>query len=331
MQASLFNVENTLLREDSSAYNLINSGYSNIKKISAYDEALTQYLDKLEVLNEELQALAFEIIDYSDNLEYDGERLEEIEKRIALINKLKRKYGFTIEKIFDYRDELLKEYNLLKEADNKLFELKDKLKEQFVELQSKADKITALRKNAAEFLEKNIVEELNDLNMKNAQFKVNIVNKGEFYPNGVDEVEFLMATNAGGGLNSIQKIVSGGEASRIMLAFKKLSCDKEFVSTLIFDEIDTGISGKTAQMAGNKMNYISTRSQVICVTHSPQIASISKEHFVIDKYDKDGETFSSVKRVRDEEKVKEIARLLSGLNITKESLDNARDLIRANK
>ncbi len=330
IQASLFEIEKRLIKNDDSAMNYINSSYSLLNKIKNYDDNINTYIEQMDVIIDELQSLGFEIINYSDSLELDEQRLEDIEKRISLINRLKRKYGYSISKINEYKEEIKKEYNILLEADNKLKALNNDLKAIKETLFQKSTVITDLRKNAANFLEKNIVMELEDLNMKNVQFKVNINEKDDFSINGKDDVEFLMSTNAGANLNSIQKIVSGGEASRIMLAIKKLSCDNDFSTTLVFDEIDTGISGKTSQMAGNKMRFISKKSQVICVTHSPQIASISDSHYMIEKNTLLNETTSIVKKLDKEEKINEIARLLSGMNITQKSLNNAKELIESN-
>lgn len=330
IQASLFEIEKRLIKNDDSAMNYINSSYSLLNKIKNYDDNINTYIEQMDVIIDELQSLGFEIINYSDSLELDEQRLEDIEKRISLINRLKRKYGYSISKINEYKEEIIKEYNILLEADNKLKALNNDLKAINETLLQKSTVITDLRKNAANFLEKNIVMELEDLNMKNVQFKVNINEKDDFSINGKDDVEFLMSTNAGANLNSIQKIVSGGEASRIMLAIKKLSCDNDFSTTLVFDEIDTGISGKTSQMAGNKMRFISKKSQVICITHSPQIASISDSHYMIEKNTLLNETTSIVKKLDKEEKINEIARLLSGMNITQKSLNNAKELIESN-
>ena len=187
--------------------------------------------------------------------------------------------------------------------------------------------ISKKRKIAAEYLEKQILIELSELNMKNIEFKVKIEKKN-ISVDGVDNVEFLISTNVGSDLNSVQKIVSGGEASRIMLAFKKIKSDVG--QTMVFDEIDIGISGKTAQMSGVKMNYIAAKNQVICVTHSPQIASISRNHFLIEKKVVDNNTISTVKKLDKENKINEIARLLSGMKITDKSLNNAKELIEFN-
>jgi DNA repair protein RecN (Recombination protein N) len=165
------------------------------------------------------------------------------------------------------------------------------------------------------------------LNMKNIEFKVKI-DKKDLSGDGADKVEFLISTNVGSDLNSVQKIVSGGEASRIMLAFKKIKSDPG--QTMVFDEIDIGISGKTARMTGVKMNYIAKNNQVICVTHSPQIASISKNHFLIEKKVIGSETLSTVKKLDREDKIHEIARLLSGMKITDKSINNAVELIEIN-
>lgn len=331
IQASLFEVEKRIIKNDDSAINNINSSYSLLNKIKNYDNNINNYIERIDFIIDELQSLGFEIINYSDNLELNEQKLDEIENRISLINRLKRKYGYSVSKINEYKEDIQKEYDILLEADNKLKLLNGELKYIKDSLSKNASIITDLRKNAADFLEKNIVLELEDLNMKNVQFKVSFYAKSDFSPSGVDDIEFLMSTNVGSDLNSIHKIVSGGEASRIMLAIKKLSCDNDFITTLVFDEIDTGISGKTSQMAGNKMKFISKGSQVICVTHSPQIASISDSHFMIEKNSSSNETTSIVKKLNNDEKINEIARLLSGMNITQKSLNNAKELIESNE
>jgi len=305
----------------------LNNVYSILNRIQGYDEKLEDFLSRLDIQLEELKLLSYDLRDYSDSLDIDEKELINIENRMSLINRLKRKYGFSIEKINEYRNSSYEELNLLLEADSKLNSLiaqRDKL---FKELTFHAETISQKRKEAAGFLEKQILVELNDLNMKNIRFKVDIQRK-EISSDGADDVEFLISTNVGSDLNSVQKIVSGGEASRIMLAFKKIKSDTG--QTMVFDEIDTGISGKTAQMAGVKMNYISLNNQVICVTHSPQIASISKNHFLIEKKVIGNDTYSRVEKLDDENKIYEIARLLSGMKITDKSLNNAKELIEFN-
>jgi DNA repair protein RecN (Recombination protein N) len=305
----------------------LNSVYAIINKIKSYDEKLEEFLSRLDIQLEELKLLSYDLRDCSDNLDLDEKELEIIENRMSLISRLKRKYGFTVEKIKEYRNASFDEFNLLLEADSKLNSLIREKDETYKELTEKAGLISKKRKDAAELLEKQILGELSDLNMKNIEFKVKI-DKKDLSGDGADKVEFLISTNVGSDLNSVQKIVSGGEASRIMLAFKKIKSDPG--QTMVFDEIDIGISGKTARMTGVKMNYIAKNNQVICVTHSPQIASISKNHFLIEKKVIGSETLSTVKKLDREDKIHEIARLLSGMKITDKSINNAVELIEIN-
>ena len=305
----------------------INSVYSIINKIQGYDEKLEEFLSRIDIQLEELKLLSYDLRDYSDNLALDEKELNNIENRMSLINRLKRKYGFSIERINEYRKTSQEELSLLLEADSKLNSLIKEKNEIYKLMIENAGIISKKRKTAAEYLEKQILIELSELNMKNIEFKVKIEKKN-ISVDGVDNVEFLISTNVGSDLNSVQKIVSGGEASRIMLAFKKIKSDVG--QTMVFDEIDIGISGKTAQMSGVKMNYIAAKNQVICVTHSPQIASISRNHFLIEKKVVDNNTISTVKKLDKENKINEIARLLSGMKITDKSLNNAKELIEFN-
>jgi len=327
IKSSLYEINNTINQDDNSAINSLNCVYSILNKIKSYDENLNSFLPRLELLLEDARNFSYDIIDYFENLDIDEERLAFIENRVSIINRLKRKYGYTIEKILEYRNLANDELQILREAEFNLKLLTKEKKELYDLLNDYAEKISSIRKKTGSYLEKEILNELYDLNMKNIKFKVSITKKSEFSIDGIDSVEFLISTNVGSDLNSVQKVVSGGEASRIMLAFKKISSDIDSTETMVFDEIDAGISGKTSQMAGMKMNYISSKHQIICVTHSPQIASISKNHYLIEKNVVDNNTFSTVEKLDDDNKVFEIARLLSGFKITEKSLSNAKELI----
>lgn len=308
----------------------MNNVYTLLNKIKSYDEILGNFLSRLDILLEEQQFFAHDLRDYSDKLDLDESKLNFIENRMSLISRLKRKYGYTIDKIIEYKNSSQEELNILTEAETKLSMLEKEKDILYKDLKKCADEISKIRKSAASMLEKQILKELDDLNMKNIKFKVDIERRNTFAADGIDQVEFLISTNVGSDLNSVQKVVSGGEASRIMLAFKKITSDIESDQTMIFDEIDSGISGKTSQMSGIKMNYISVNHQVICVTHSPQIASISKNHFFIEKKVVDGNTYSTVRKLDKENRIYEIARLLSGMKITDKSLNNAKELIEFN-
>jgi len=327
MKKSLYEVTSVLNEDDNSVINSINVVYSLLNRIKSYDENINEFLPKIDLILEDIQNFIHEIKDYSSNLDIDEERLATIESRVSLINRLKRKYGYTVEKILEYKESAIDELEILKKADINLKLLIKEREELYKSLSLFAKQISSVRKKTGLLLETEILKELSDLNMKNIKFKVNIKNKPEFSSDGKDSVEFLISTNVGSDLNSVQKVVSGGEASRIMLAFKKISSDIDSAQTMVFDEIDAGISGKTSQMAGMKMNYISNNHQIICVTHSPQIASITKNHFLIVKKVVDNNTFSTVIKLDDNKKVSEIARLLSGFKITEKSLENAKELI----
>lgn len=308
----------------------LNNVYSILNRVKSYDDNLESLLSRLDLFLEEIQFFAHDLRSYTEKLDVDEGRLISVEERMSLINRLKRKYGYSIEKIAEYRNSSIEELELLKQAESRLRTLTKEKDDVHKSLSKCADYMSNVRKQAAARLEREILKELDDLNMKNIRFKVRIEKKGSFSSDGMDQVEFLISTNVGSDLNSVQKVVSGGEASRIMLAFKKISGDEESSQTMVFDEIDAGISGRTAQMSGIKMNFISTKHQVICVTHSPQIASISQNHFLIEKHVENSKTFSTVKKLDLEKRIMEVARLLSGMKITDKSLNNARELIESN-
>lgn len=327
IQDSLSRVSLLLSNSDQSAINTINDIYSIIKKVVTYDDGVLKFTEKLDIIIDELHDLYYEVVDYNENLQLDEEKLSIIEQRISLINRLKRKYGFSLDKIFEYRNSVSSELDILLEAENNLNDLQTSFDEVIAKLNSKAEELSNIRRESASYLEESLVKELDDLNMKNIRFKVKFSKKPSFSIDGVDDIEFYISTNKGNDLNAMQKTVSGGEASRIMLALKKISSDNGIVSTMVFDEVDTGISGKTSQIAGLKMKHISKNHQIICVTHSPQIASMADYHYLIEKKAIDEQTYSFIRVLDKEARTYEIARLLSGINITDKSLDNAKELI----
>lgn len=290
-----------------------------------------------EQLHEAADSLYYEAEDLSDSLhkalrhvEYSPEKLEIIEERLYLIHSLKRKYGKTIEEVMQYGISIQQK---LKDMDfnmSNLDQLKQEESEASQKLQDACNQLHQLRIAAAKILESRIVEELSGLGMKNVQFSVEITPSDSITQYGADNVEFFISTNPGEPMKPLAKIASGGEVSRIMLSIKSALADADQIPTLIFDEIDTGISGQTARAAGVKMKAISKNHQVICVTHSAQIASLADQHFYVSKTQDIGKTKTHVDLISGEEREKHIAEMISGSVVTKAALEHARELIQGN-
>ena len=298
-----------------------------LSQISDLDEDIKKFEDIINDKYEEMKDLSYELKSYIENIEVDKNRLNKINNRLSTINELKRKYKMEIQDILKKKDDNIDELNKLeglnKEYDS-LTEDKDVLEEDMDVL---TNTMHSLRSNNAEKLEKSIKEELEELNMKDITFKVDIKLSEKFNENGKDNVEFLISTNPGSKLESFSKILSGGEVSRIMLAVKSILNKIDDIPTMIFDEIDTGISGKTAFLIGKKINKLSKKHQIICVTHSPQVAASADHHFKIEKFTGDKSAVSNVAQLSYEDRIQEVARLLSGDRITNSSIKNSEELI----
>jgi DNA repair protein RecN (Recombination protein N) len=303
----------------------------NLEKLSAIQK---QYEDAHQRIDEryyELVDLFDELKKKYDELDYDPSRLDELEQRESDLTSLKRKYKRDIKELIAYRDELA---TLVGKDSNLEVELEEKKKAMESSLHAvweKGKELSFVRQKIAKSIEKELERNMKDLLLE-ARFAVSFLSLEKEDPsllkeNGLDEVDFLIETNIGEGLKSLSKVISGGEASRIMLAFKAIFIKANKVSTVIFDEIDTGISGEAAQAVAEKIHEISLSSQVIAITHMPQVASLSDHHILISKAVKDGRTFTSIKELGLEEKVHEIAYLISGGKITEKQLDYAREMV----
>ncbi len=277
------------------------------------------------------------LIKFKEKQTTTPEKLEELEERLSQIEKLKRKYGASINDILSYLKLAKKEYEELGTSQEKLAALEPEIEKKFNQYKSTAEKLSSLRKNSARKLEKEVEKEISLLGMKKARFKIKI----EAFPlsqdtmekvkeNGTEEVEFLISPNPGEDLRPLRKIASGGELSRVMLALKTIGKEIERLKTLIFDEIDSGIGGKTAEFVAQKLKKLSNQHQIICITHLPQIASFATHHYRIDKKVDKERTFTKVKELSFEERVTEIARLLAGTRITETALRNAREMLNHN-
>lgn len=318
--------------------------YRNEKGLSA-SELISKASDAISVLSdiipdassyvETLRDFAYRIEDIAETIHKEcdvgyknpSEILDRIESRLNSISKLKRKYGSTVEDIIAYREKIAFELKSLEHSEETITDLSNDLKEIKDRLSEKAAKITEVRNIAAKELEEKIVSELRFLEMEKVRFKISVTPLKEFSANGNDAVSFLVSANPGEPLLPLSKIASGGELSRTMLALKCALADNERTPTLIFDEIDTGISGKTSHKIGVKLSDCAKSCQVICVTHSPQIAAVAKSHFMVSKREIGGRTESDVKKLSYNERIHEIARIIGGATINAQTIAAAKDLV----
>lgn len=315
---------------DFSAENLIGSALSNIKSVSEYTKDIDSLSDNLESLSIQLSDIISKMHTLLDSSDFSERELDEIMERLSLIDSLKKKYAPTIRGILAHRDELSEKLNNMESFDEQKEKLKALLEESRLKLYSDGKSLTEARKKIGKELSKAVVSELAQLNFKDADIDVTITPLKAPGPKGMDEVELFITTNKGEPLKPLAKIASGGEVSRIMLAIKAITADSENISTLIFDEVDTGISGITASIVGNKLQDLAANHQVISITHLPQIAAKGDHNYRIYKESDDSETFAYVEEITGEDKLMEIARLLGGTKITKATIENARELIDSN-
>ncbi len=311
------------LGKASSLLQEIQSFSSDINSIS---EAISDCYYKLEDVKKDLRL-------QRDSISFSPELLNETIERIDLLDRLKRKYGGTLENVLKYKEELIHNLNEIEDSEELIESLNKALVKHQNELMEASLELTAQRKQVASEIGAKINKELKELNFNNANLTVSFSvvgdeNNPKFGEEGIDEVEFLITTNKGETPKPLAKIASGGEISRIMLAFKRIVGDYTRIPTMIFDEIDSGISGVTASIVGNKLKQLSKNHQIICITHLAQIAAYSDHHYRIYKDDKDGRTLTNVLPLSEEEKKYEIARLLGGIDITDAALKNAEDLIK---
>ena len=298
----------------------------NMDNIKDYDSLLTDFYQQLQDNFFQLQDLSFEFENYHRELEFNDRRLSEIEERLDLIQSLQKKYGKTIKDILDYQENLIQKKEKLLGIEQRLIKLKNNKKKIMEEYNDQAQKLSQIRKKAACKLEKLILKEFKDLALKETIFKVNFNDKQPGIT-GIDGIEFLIATNPGEDLKPLAQIVSGGELSRIMLALKTIIAAIDQVDTLIFDEVDSGIGGKTAQLMAEKLARIGRQRQTICITHLPQIASMSDNHYFITKKTKNNKTFTAIKELNREQRKRELARMLGGVKTTTKTLEHAEEML----
>lgn len=330
IQETLSSVDNNLRGSDEQFENndvlaKLGESINNLEKISNYMSDVDGLIERMKTSMYELEDISSVISSYIGT-DYDESRIEELSLRLSKLQMLEKKYATDIDGVLYKKEKLELELNDLKYLDERIQEVRGKIKLKEDEYNVVANKISNLRKNAAEKLEKNLSDELHELDMQNSVFKVEFsVSKPT--EKGIDDVEFLAKTNKGSSFKPIREIISGGEMSRFMLAFKNVLSDANNYKTFVFDEIDAGLSGKVANTVGKRLEKLAEKRQVLIISHLPQIISKADSHYKITKKDIGDETVSSIKKLNENERVEEIARLLSGDTITSETLKNAKLLL----
>ena len=336
MQRKLSNA-NTLAEGLSGVYQITGSGNESISesigravkqlgRLGELDGAVKNMESELLEIEDLLSSFNRELASYMDELSYEPEELSQIEERLNLIYNIKARYGNSVEEVEAYYAKILEK--LAKYEDYELYidELKRRTAEVEQKLEVSSRELTELRSKAAKELEKDIKKALEDLNFLEVEFVISMKELDKFTANGKDEAEFMISTNPGESVKSLSKVASGGELSRIMLAIKSVLAEKDAVDTLIFDEIDTGISGRTAQKVSEKLKKISRTHQVISITHLPQIASMADDHFIIEKSTDGMVTKTNIALLSEEASVMELARMLGGAKITDAVVSSAREM-----
>lgn len=322
------NLVNQLMSEglEYNVGDMVGRAYTALNQISRFDDDLNSILNELSEIDSRINDFNYEIKNYMSEMDFDDKLFIETENRLNIINGLKSKYGNTIEEILSYYNEAVAKLEYFNDYEHKLSVLKDELFNTQKEVMLLCEKISAIRIKASKVLQEEIKNALIDLNFEQVAFEIHISREENMTKNGFDEAEFMISVNPGEKVKPLAKIASGGELSRIMLGIKSVLAGRDDIDTLIFDEIDTGISGRTAQRVSEKMAQISQNHQVICITHLPQIASMADTHFLIHKEIVDGFTKTDINPLNETSIIEELARMLGGSEITDIVMENARQM-----
>lgn len=317
----------------------LSSSIKELKKILKFDNSLEENIKILEESLVNVQEVSTSLISYNENINFDAERIEQIRERLGSLNFLKKKYRLSVNEIIEKAKEVAKELNIAENFDYETEQAAKKISEKRKDVYKIAKEISDIRKKKSKELEKNVTGILKEVGLESAEFKVNFEiyktseeslfseNKVLLASTGFDDIEFFIKTNKGSDFSPLKKSASGGEISRVMLAIKSVLSDSDEIEILVFDEIDAGISGKTADKVGKVLKKLSKSHQIISITHLPQIASQSDSHYYVSKKDLNKETIAEIKQLSGEEKVLEIAKLLSGDKVTDSGITSAKELI----
>lgn len=313
--------------EENSACVLLAETSNALSEIAGVSPKLGNLSERAAELRYLAEDLRSEILNQKEQIDFSREEQTAVEERLDLIYRLKQKYGSSIDEILAYAAAAREELQSLQDADETREALRQEYRKLIGEARAKAAEISALRTEAGKRLEARIVSELANLDMARVQLAVRVESGTRLTANGVDTVNFLISVNPGETLKPLAKVASGGELSRVMLAMKNVLTEQESVGTLVFDEIDTGVSGRAAQRIAHKLSAIGRKKQTLCVTHLPQIAALGDHHLLISKSVENDRTYTSISSLRGEERAREIARMLAGDEITDITLNNARELL----
>lgn len=314
---------------DGAAALLAQAAYS-LSRIARYSDDYTAFQERLTDLKYQVQDIADEVRDSLDELCYSADELERIESRLDVIHRLRRKYGADCDEILAYLDKAQKELDEIEFADDRVEQLKKKLAKQEKEAWDAALLLRKNRQEQGKILADKILSELAQLDMPRVQFQCRF-RETELGAEGADGVAFYLSANAGEDLKPLSKVASGGELARIMLSMKNVLAEKDAVDTLIFDEVDTGVSGRAAQRIAEKLRSLAKHKQVLCVTHLPQLAALADTHMLIAKSERDGRTFTTVTPLDKQGRVNELARIIGGTNITEITRKSAEEMLLARK
>lgn len=316
-----------------SLYEADGSVIENLTKIKKLFDDLCNYDHNLNKMNERLEAsissiddVYREISSYQSQIEFSQQRLDDVLDKLDVINKIKKKYGKTLQEINNFLGGIKKELMLIETQDEELNNIKERIVEVEQKITSQAEELSIQRRKAAGTLRKRILELLLQLGMKKADFEIRLTNR-DICENGKDDVEFYISTNPGEELKPLRKIASGGEVSRITLSLKTLLSSIDQIPTIIFDEVDTGISGRIAEAVGHLLAKVSKQHQIICITHLPQISVFADNHILVQKEIKDKETFTRIVKLDREMRKLEIARMLGGKEITEKTMEHAAEFL----
>ena len=298
-----------------------------LARLAKFSDSFAAIHERVADLMYQVQDVADEVRDARDDLSYSADELDQIESRLDVIHKLRRKYGVTCEDILAYLDKAKKELDEIEFADDHIERLKKKLKKAEKEAWDAAKELRKNRQETAVTMADRILKELAQLDMPRVRFSCQFA-ETDLTANGADTVAFYMSANAGEALKPMSKVASGGELARIMLAMKNVLAEKDQVNTLIFDEVDTGVSGRAAQKVAEKLRSVAAHKQVLCVTHLPQLAALANTHLLIAKSERDGRTYTTVTPLDIEGRKRELARIIGGTNITETTLKSAEEMLR---